>query len=106
MLLNSARIARTMSTYRGFKMNPTQVSARFAAYVWFTGIHGDEPTAKEEANRFARENWTEFLPCAQEGLGKLLIRLSRGRQSKKAGRTSRRCRPAQRRSPLTALAAG
>jgi hypothetical protein len=87
-------------------MNPTQVSARFAAYVWFMGIRAGEPMAREEANQFARKNWSEFLPCAQEGLGKLLIRLARGRRKRKSSRASRRGSAGNRCSLVTELAAG
>jgi hypothetical protein len=88
-------------------MTPTQVSARFAAYVWYMNVHGDEITAKEEANRFARRNWSAFLPCSQDGLGKLLIRLARGRRKSKAASSSRRSGAVSRRRPsINGLAAG
>src|SRR5438105_3767805 len=57
-------------------MSPKKVSAQFAAYVWFLnqdlGIQDDQ----EEAQRFARQNWTTFLPAAHEGLGKLLLKIA------------------------------
>jgi hypothetical protein len=87
-------------------MNPTQMSARFAAYVWYTGIHGDESTAKREASRFARQNWAEFLPCVHEGLGRLLIRLARGSKSQKSKRTTLSSRPIYRRLMHPSVAAG
>jgi len=64
-------------------MDPRQVSARFAAYVWFTGQHGEAPVTQGEALRFARESWPVFLPAARAGLGRLLIRLAAGGQSKR-----------------------
>jgi hypothetical protein len=55
-------------------MNPLTVSAQFAAYVWYTEARqGTHP--HEEASRFAEQNWASFLPSAQEGWGKLLMRL-------------------------------
>jgi hypothetical protein len=56
-------------------MNPFKVSAQFAAYTWFTNNSSRTPTA-EEAVLFARRNWAAFLPCAHEGLGRLLIRIA------------------------------
>jgi hypothetical protein len=60
-------------------MNPLTVSAQFAAYVWF-GEHQDN-TGKTcaEAMRFARENWEVFLPLAQPGLGRLLLKIAKPR---------------------------
>jgi hypothetical protein len=60
-------------------MNPSNVSAQFATYVWFQGRDAGKPAAEDAALRFARENWTAFLPCAHERLGRLLIRLARVR---------------------------
>ena len=55
-------------------MDPLQISAQFAAYVWYTEARqGTNP--HEEASRFAEQNWASFLPSAQEGWGKLLMRL-------------------------------
>src|SRR5207244_2812762 len=56
----------------GGAMNPKQLSAQFAAYVWYLNQKQESVTAQPEAVRFARENWTAFLPCAHEGLGRLL----------------------------------
>jgi hypothetical protein len=56
--------------------NPLKVSAMFAAYVWFTKREGNSVMAQREAASFARANWESFLPCANEGLGKLLIRVA------------------------------
>jgi hypothetical protein len=57
-------------------MNPRHVSAQFAAFVWFTGRTPAGHADPAAARRFARENWTAFLPCAHEGLGRLLMRIA------------------------------
>jgi hypothetical protein len=70
-------------------MNPYKVSAQFAACTWFTNNNAGKSTA-DEAMQFARDNWVAFLPCAQVGLGRLLIRIASPRQKrygKKPGRT-------------------
>jgi hypothetical protein len=66
-------------------MSPRKVSAQFTAYSWFSqwkdkAAATAEAEAEAEALRFARENWPAFLPCAPEGLGRLLIRLAHGRR--------------------------
>jgi hypothetical protein len=58
-----------------------KVSAMFAAYVWFTSHKGEDAKAQKEAVSFARTHWKKFLPCAHEGLGRLLIRIA-GSQEK------------------------
>lgn len=55
-------------------MDPLKVSAQFAAFVWFSEKH--KGTAAGDAARFARENWIAFLPCAEEGLGRLLLAIA------------------------------
>jgi hypothetical protein len=61
-------------------MTPQQTAARFAAFVWYTNIRsGTRRVAEEEAARFARECWQAFLPIAPEGLGRLLLELTRPR---------------------------
>ncbi len=60
-------------------MHPLQVSAQFAAFVWFRGRGAAD---KAEAIRFARENWFRFLPQAHEGWGKLLTRMAKLRPAK------------------------
>jgi hypothetical protein len=67
-------------------MNPCQVSAQFAAYVWYQGRKTGAPAAEGEAVRFARANWRALLGCAHEGLGRLLIRIASGRRSRRRGR--------------------
>jgi hypothetical protein len=56
-------------------MNSLKVSAQFAAYVWYTETKPGTAT-RDEAVRFARENWVPFLSCAHEGWGRLLIRVA------------------------------
>jgi hypothetical protein len=68
-------------------MDPRKVSAEFAAYVWFSQWSDESAPAEEEAVRLARANWRAFLPCAHEGLGRLLIRIAGG--GAKAGRPAR-----------------
>ncbi len=69
-------------------MNPMKLSAQFAAYVWYAEVREGRATPEESA-RFARTNWTAFLPSAHEGLGRLLVRV--GRASRRpAGRRNRR----------------
>jgi hypothetical protein len=70
-------------------MDPPQVSARFAAYVWFTSRHGESVQGRKESLRFADAHWREFLPCAHAGLGRLLVGIaggSRGRQGRSGHR--------------------
>jgi hypothetical protein len=85
-------------------MNPLKMSAKFAAYVWYSGVRQGRAT-REEALRFAEENWVPFLPCAQEGWGKLLIRAARLRRARvRRGRGRRAARAAK--GPLPAMALG
>lgn len=80
-------------------MCPYKVSAQFAAFVWFQ--HNASRKAKpEEAREFARKNWALFLPEAQEGLGKLLLRIAgtRSRSHSRRARQNRRPRSAMARA--------
>jgi hypothetical protein len=63
-------------------MDAIAVSAKFAAYTWFTETAAGKDASQQEAARFAEENWERFLGCAHKGLGSLLIRLSRRRVGK------------------------
>jgi hypothetical protein len=59
-------------------MKPLQVAARFTAFVWYvrnrqTGDAG----IQEDARKFAQKNWRVFLPMADKGLGKLLLRIAK-----------------------------
>jgi len=55
-------------------MDPLKVSAQFIAFTWFAGRNGSDST---DAVLFARDHWFAFLPLANEGLGRLLIALTR-----------------------------
>jgi hypothetical protein len=67
-------------------MDPRTVAAQFAAFVWFTDRSPAGEAPAPEASAFARENWAAFLPCAHEGLGRLLLHLARGRGGRRSGR--------------------
>jgi hypothetical protein len=69
-------------------MDPYKVSAQFVAYRWFMKHHAANASAGA-ALEFARNNWASFLPCAQQGLGRLLIRIARPKQ-KRYGNTPAR----------------
>lgn len=56
-------------------MNPWKISAQYAAYLWFLEQHPGKADA--DAVLFAKSHWSEFLPCAHEGIGKLLIALGK-----------------------------
>jgi hypothetical protein len=75
-------------------MHPLEVSAQFAAFVWF--CDRNQGADKAQAVRFARENWLAFLPQAHEGWGKLLLRVAKVRPAKgrrQAGRAPRGTTP-------------
>jgi hypothetical protein len=59
-------------------MNPSQVAAEFAAYMWYEENRATKSVQKEAA-RFAKENWSAFLPVAHKGWGKLLVRIAKRR---------------------------
>jgi hypothetical protein len=59
-------------------MTPLQVAAKFAAFVWYTNSReSSDQTIQREATQFAKGSWQAFLPIAHEGLGRLLIRVSK-----------------------------
>jgi hypothetical protein len=64
-------------------MDARKVAAKFAAYAWYEESRAGRQS-HDEATRFAEDNWTVFLSVAQEGLGRLLIRIAapRVRRSK------------------------
>jgi hypothetical protein len=70
-------------------MEAIAVSAKFAAYTWFTETATGKHASQQEAARFAEENWGRFLAFADKGFGLLLIRLGKRRPASK-GRGSRR----------------
>jgi hypothetical protein len=58
-------------------MSPLQVAARFAAFVWYSSHRkAPERVIREEAKQFAEQSWDAFLPIAQKGLGRLLLRVA------------------------------
>ena len=67
-------------------MDAITVSAKFVAYNWFSEIASGKYDSQSEATRFAEENWKHFLANADKGLGRLLIRLSRTRPTKRGSR--------------------
>jgi hypothetical protein len=83
-------------------MSPIKVSAEFAAFTWFANTGVRKATA-EQAREFAQKNWASFLPCAHEGLGRLLLRLAGTAASEADARKVRRAR-APRRRLVTATA--
>jgi hypothetical protein len=60
-------------------MTPIQLSAQFAAYLWFVNQPENVGKSNDDAHRFARLNWEQFLANANEGLGRLLMTLSEPR---------------------------
>jgi len=67
-------------------MDARTAAARFAAFTWYQDIRADQASPTEAA-RFARQNWTAFLPVADEGWGKLLLRLaSKGKNRRRLRR--------------------
>jgi hypothetical protein len=55
-------------------MDARRVAAQFAALTWYEESRVGK-RSRNEAARFAKENWAAFLPVADEGWGKLLIRV-------------------------------
>ena len=58
-------------------MNPWNVSAQFAAFVWYSNQESEKHSSAAAAAQFAKENWVAFLPYAHEGYGRLLIQIAR-----------------------------
>jgi hypothetical protein len=67
-------------------MNPWKASAQFAAFVWFTSTKQADTS---EAARFAKENWIAFLPYADAGVGRLLVKIVRPRTATTTGAAER-----------------
>ena len=63
-------------------MEPTKVAARFVAFLCFLNNDKGAPPSPEEAGRFARANWKNFLPYVREEWCELL-------ESRPDGRTLR-----------------
>ncbi|HVK18152.1 MAG TPA: hypothetical protein VM533_14505 [Fimbriiglobus sp.] len=64
-------------------MTPLQMSAQYAAYVWFRNQETNAGASNEDAHQFARLEWERFLPSAHEGFGRLLMRLTKKRARRK-----------------------
>ena len=69
-------------------MKARKVAAQYAAYTWYEENRTGQPSPSE-AIQFARENWTAFLSVADEGWGRLLIRIASER-AKRHGRQVRK----------------
>ena len=54
-------------------MNPTQISAQYAAYTWFLDQPENATATPAEAQAYARGHWEEYQDCAHEGFGRLLL---------------------------------
>ena len=67
-------------------MNARKIAAQFAANVWYEEIRAGNQTPKESA-QFARTNWQAFLPVANEGLGRLLMRIAGKKRSRRRPNT-------------------
>lgn len=63
--------------------SPLQVSAQFAAYLWFLRQPENLDKARADAHDFARRNWEQFLPAADEGFGRLIQTIARTRTAKR-----------------------
>jgi hypothetical protein len=73
-------------------MTPLQVAAKFAAFVWYTNSReASDQTIQREVRQFAKENWQAFLPIAHEGLGRLLIRVSKSQAAPRIASPKQRC---------------
>ncbi len=70
-------------------MEARKTAAQFAAYMWFENVSRGAATSQEIA-RFAKERWPAFLPLAQEGFGKLLLRVAAKPRIRKSPRRARR----------------
>ena len=59
-------------------MEPFEAAARFAAFTWYTDTRqAPIRTMQAEASRFSKENWQAFLPVADQGWGRLLLRVAK-----------------------------
>jgi hypothetical protein len=84
-------------------MKPLELAARFAAFTWYTNCRQAPPkTTQAEARRFSNESWPAFLPLANEGLGRLLLKVANTRPTPQ--RLSMTNRPTRRR-PVSARGA-
>jgi hypothetical protein len=67
-------------SWQGEGTKPLEIAAQFAAFAWYTK-HRYAPNGitQVEARRFAKQNWQIFLPVANEGWGRLLLRVAKAR---------------------------
>lgn len=87
-------------------MDPLMVSARFAAYLWFLKQEENAGKSRAEAHAFARAHWESFLPLANAGLGRLLLKMARRRKPRKAAaRLKRRLKNAEQTTATATLPA-
>ncbi len=64
-------------------MTSQEAAARFAAFNWYLECRRTPTkTIQTEADRFTRENWQTFLPVANEGFGRLLLRVANRREER------------------------
>ena len=59
-------------------MDARKIAAKFAAYAWYEESRAS--SSHNEAARFAKKNWSAFLPVADQGWGRLLIRIATRRE--------------------------
>jgi len=72
-------------------MKPFEAAARFAAFTWYTDHRQARSLTKQtEASRFSKENWQAFLPVADEGWGRLLLRVAKARPIPQRHRATQR----------------
>lgn len=61
-------------------MKPLEAAARFAAFTWYSDYReAPRRPTEADAREFARENWQTFIPVADEGWGKLILRVAKAR---------------------------
>lgn len=66
-------------------MKPLEIAARFAAFTWYMDCRkASKDVTQAEARLFAHENWQDFLPVVQDGLGKLLLRIAKESSTQKS----------------------
>ena len=83
-------------------MKPLELAARFAAFAWYANNRqASSGTTEAEARRFSENNWQVFVPVAQEGWGRLLLRVAEVRQH-----PQHRSAPASRHTKRQLAAAG
>jgi hypothetical protein len=56
-------------------MKARKAAARFAARTWYEEIRAGRQT-RRETGAFVRKHWEAFLPVANVGIGRLLVRIA------------------------------